>query len=450
MATQAAPNELSQQAQARVGTTLRGKWRLDSLLGVGGMASVYAATHRNGHRVAIKILHPAMSLTSSVQERFLREGYTANNVDHAGIARIVDDDQTEDGDAFLVMELLNGETLDTRWRRLGGRLPLGESLAVAHALLDVLEAAHQSGVLHRDIKPENIFLTDKGQLKLLDFGIARMRETNPSAPSVTRTGATLGTPAFMSPEQARGRSREIDGRSDVWAVGATLFTLLTSRFVHPGETPNEVLIKTATESATPLSSLREDLSPAVCHLVDRALAFQTDERWPSAAAMRDAIADLARSEQIELVLPFGDASARPASLPDFSGATVESAPPCGPVAEPTPGPAQFSLPPPPARRGVSPLLSAGAVALAIAACFALLRPASAPSSTLAAAPPPPPPAASSAPSAIDAVPAIAVLPAEALPPAPEPAPSASSTPPSSARSATARSKPTPSRKPGRR
>lgn len=425
-----------------MGSTLRGKWRLDALIGVGGMASVYAATHRNGHRVAIKMLHPALAIASSVQERFLREGYAANNVDHPGIARILDDNETEDGDAFLVMELLHGETLDTRWRRLGGRMPLGEALAVGLALVDVLGAAHRKGILHRDIKPENIFLTTTGQLKLLDFGIARVREQNPLSPSVTRTGAMLGTPAFMSPEQARGRTREVDGRSDLWSVGATLFTILSGRFVHPGETPNEVLINTATEDAPPLGSLRPDLPPEIAAIIDRSLAFQAEDRFADADAMGTALRAALMAHGFPLSPPFGDPSARPVSLPDPGGATVESAPPCAepgapiaPAPEATPGPAHFSLPstatPPPRRR--ARFASAGAaVALAIAACFALLRqpppaPLEPPPSLAAAPAPVPAPEASPEPPAsaaavASAAPTPASTPAEALPQAPSSSP----------------------------
>jgi serine/threonine-protein kinase len=413
---------LYKHALARVGSTLRGKWRLDELIGVGGMAAVYAATHRNGHRVAIKMLHPLMAIASSVQERFLREGYTANGIDHPGIARVLDDDEDEDGDPFLVMELLEGETLDTRWRRMGGRMPLGEVLAVGQALLDVLEAAHRKGILHRDIKPENVFLTSGGQLKLLDFGIARVREQDPSAPSVTRTGAAIGTPAFMSPEQARGRNREIDARSDLWAAGATLFALLTGRFVHPGETPNEVLIKTATEEAPPLRSLRPDLPSEIVDILDRALAFLPEKRWQDAASFRDALRAAARRRSISIVPPAGDPHARPASLPDGNGATVESAPPCLDPPEATPEPAQISLsvpPPPPPRARLTRIGVVASVALAVAASVALLRPApsplpvpppalaASPESTVPLLPSPIPPLASVAP-AVTAVEALPV------------------------------------------
>lgn len=416
-------HELHKQALARVGSTLRGKWRLDELIGVGGMAAVYAATHRNGHRVAIKMLHPQLSFASSVQERFLREGYTANGIEHPGIARILDDDESEDGSPFLVMELLTGETLDTRWRRMAGRLPLAEVLAIGQALLDVLDAAHRKGILHRDIKPENVFLTADGQVKLLDFGVARVREVDPTAPSVTRTGATIGTPAFMAPEQARGRNREIDGRSDLWAVGATLFALLTGSFVHPGETPNEVLIKTATERAPSLRSLRWDLDERVIDVVDRALAFSPSDRWPDALSFRDALREIAGTLSVSIRPPPGDPSARSFSLPDVNGATVESAPPCMDAPEGTPEPAQISLglaAPPRSQR----MLRVGAVAsvvLAVAACVAMLRPAPAPPSSTAALALDPslPPSASAAPAVSSAPPSLSV---EALPVASAPEP----------------------------
>ena len=153
---------VSDVAQSRVGTRIKGKWRVDKLLGVGGMGAVYAATHRNGSRVALKILHPQLSMLGDIRARFAREGYVANAVNHPGVVRVLDDDETEDGAAFLVMELLEGETADARARRLGGRLPLEDALTIADGLLDVLAAAHASGIVHRDIKPENVFLTKDG------------------------------------------------------------------------------------------------------------------------------------------------------------------------------------------------------------------------------------------------------------------------------------------------
>src|SRR5260221_3056621 len=222
-------------AQARVGAVLKGKLRLVSLIGVGGMAAVYAATHRNSKRVAVKILHPELSLYDQVRERFVREGYAANRVGHAGAVDILDDDVAEDGSAFLVMELLTGENLDRRMRRKGGRLPVSEVLSLADQVLDTLEAAHSRGIIHRDIKPENVFMTREGVVKVLDFGIARIRELS-STSKATQRGAVLGTPAFMPPEQAMAIWEDVDARSDLWSVGATMFTLLTGRLVQDAAT----------------------------------------------------------------------------------------------------------------------------------------------------------------------------------------------------------------------
>ena len=276
------------RAQVRVGQVLKEKWRLDVLLGVGGMAAVYAATHRNGSRVAIKLLHPELSTHHQVRTRFLREGYVANAVGHDGAVRVSDDDVAEDGAAFLVMELLDGETLEDRRVRSGGRLDEDEVLSVTDQLLDVLIAAHAKGVIHRDIKPDNVFVTRTGQVKVLDFGIARLREVT-SKSTATVSGATMGTPAFMPPEQARGLWDEVDGRSDLWAVGATMFNLLTGHVVHEGRTANESLLLAMTKEPPPLESLLPSASPAVCHLVNRALSFEKDRRWRDAGRMQEAV-----------------------------------------------------------------------------------------------------------------------------------------------------------------
>jgi serine/threonine-protein kinase len=276
------------RAQVRVGQVLKEKWRLDVLLGVGGMAAVYAATHRNGSRVAIKLLHPELSTHHQVRTRFLREGYVANAVGHEGAVRVSDDDVAEDGAAFLVMELLDGETLEDRRLRSGGRLDEDEVLSVTDQLLDVLIAAHASGVIHRDIKPDNVFVTRTGQVKVLDFGIARLREVT-SKSTATVSGATMGTPAFMPPEQARGLWDEVDGRSDLWAVGATMFNLLTGQVVHEGRTANESLLLAMTKEPAPLESVLPNASPAVCHLVNRALSFEKDRRWRDAGRMQEAV-----------------------------------------------------------------------------------------------------------------------------------------------------------------
>lgn len=277
---------------ARLGTILRGKWRLERVLGVGGMATVYEAVHRNGLRGAVKMLHHDLARNPGMVERFLREGYMANKVGHVGVVRVLDDDTSEDGTAFLVMELLEGDALIDLAEANGGRLPLQDVLGYAHQLLDVLHAAHQAGVVHRDIKPDNLFLTRTGVLKVLDFGLARAFDGETRRISVTQSGVVMGTPAYMSPEQARGRWNLVDAQSDLWSVGATMFALLAGEPVHAGEsTPNEVMAATFTKPARTLLSVAPDTPLEVVTLVDKALALSKSERWASAGAMREAVLD---------------------------------------------------------------------------------------------------------------------------------------------------------------
>jgi len=278
---------LAAQARERIGRVLKGKYRLDHLLGVGGMASVYAATHRNGKTFAVKVLHPAPSLQPGLRARFLREGYVANAVQHPSVVAILDDDVDDDGSAFLVMELLDGATLESLCLPRGRRLPVPAALCIAHQLLDVLAAAHARDIVHRDVKPANLFLLRDGGLKVLDFGIARLHEPDPDS-SATQTGQILGTPAFMAPEQARGEG-QIDARTDVWAAGATLFTLLSGELVHEGDNGRMVLVQAATSPARPLADVAPEVPPPVLEIVAKALQFEPELRFESAAEMRDAV-----------------------------------------------------------------------------------------------------------------------------------------------------------------
>jgi eukaryotic-like serine/threonine-protein kinase len=283
-----ADNELKARAAARIGHVLRGKYRVDSVLGIGGMAVVYAATHRNKKRFALKILHPELSMRSDIRQRFLREGYAANSLGHPGAVAILDEDIAEDGAAFLVMELLEGASTEALWEASGRRLPASVVLVIAHELLDLLAVAHEMSIVHRDIKPANLFVARDGALKVLDFGIARVKDVSAEA-STTNTGTMLGTPAFMAPEQAGGLSSEIDGRTDLWGTGATLFTLLSGEHVHRGETPTQMAIQAATQPARSLSSVLPEAPAPIVALVDRALSFAKADRWDGARAMRDAV-----------------------------------------------------------------------------------------------------------------------------------------------------------------
>ncbi|MGO9835552.1 MAG: protein kinase domain-containing protein [Polyangiaceae bacterium] len=279
-------DEVTRRAEQRIGTVLRGKYHIDRVLGVGGMAVVYAATHRNKKRFAVKMLHPELSIRDDIRTRFLREGYVANSVEHPGAVAVLDDDVAEDGAAFLVMELLDGVAVEQLCEQQGNRLPARVVLALSHQLLDVLAAAHARSIVHRDIKPANVFLTREGKLKVLDFGIARLRDATSN--HATNTGMLLGTPAFMAPEQALAQSSLIDGLTDVWAVGATMFSLLSGGIVHVGDNPQQLMVQAATQPARSLATVTQ-ASPRVVALVDRALAFDKASRWTSAAEMRDAV-----------------------------------------------------------------------------------------------------------------------------------------------------------------
>ncbi|HZF51764.1 MAG TPA: serine/threonine-protein kinase [Polyangiaceae bacterium] len=270
--------------KARIGTVLRGKWRIDALIGVGGMAAVYEATHRIGRRCAIKILHPEVAISKELRARFEQEALAVNKLGHPAAVNVLDIDTSEDGSPFLVMELLEGESLGKRAQRSDG-MEERELLRIASTVLEVLDVAHGFGIIHRDIKPDNLFLTSSGGVKVLDFGIARMKQGGSNVR--TRVGTMLGTIPYMSPEQITGG--QVDGRADVFAVGATMFRILTKRHVHEGSTESELLIKMASQPAPALRTVAPSVSPEVCAIVDRALSFDLSRRYPTARAMREDI-----------------------------------------------------------------------------------------------------------------------------------------------------------------
>lgn len=292
------------------------------------MAAVYAGTHRNGKHGAIKILHLELSLDAEARSRFLQEGYAANRVGHPGAVSVLDDDVAEDGAVFLVMELLDGRTVDSiANERPGKRLEPAEALSALDQLLDVLAAAHDKGIVHRDLKPENLFLTRQGALKVLDFGLARVRELRPNG-HMTRMGDPMGTPAFMPPEQALGNWSQVDARSDLWAVGATFFALLTGRLVHQAATLKEFMLAAMTMPAAPIRSVLPSVPKQVAAILDKALAFDPKDRWQDARTMQRAV----REARCAMGAPVpGPRGSRPESEmpshPDAFAASVALQPP---------------------------------------------------------------------------------------------------------------------------
>lgn len=281
----------------RVGKMLRDKWRIDALLGVGGTAAVYAATHRNGKRAALKLLRRELLASPDLVTRFVREGYVANRLEHPGVVSVLDDDKDEDGAPFLVMELLEGHSLE-RHTRKQYPLPFSRIIDIGDQLLDVLATAHHRGIVHRDIKPANVFLQKDGTVKVLDFGIARI--TEPLEASMTQTGTAIGTPSYMPPEQARGRWKLVDARTDVWAAGATLYALLGTCKPRRADTVQEELLLAMTEPVVPLSKVAPHVPQAIAEIVERAMQFDIAHRYPSAEAMQAALRTIAPTFGVEV------------------------------------------------------------------------------------------------------------------------------------------------------
>ncbi len=270
-------------ARAKVGTMLEGRWQLDDVIAMGGMAAVFAAKDRDGSLVAVKMLLPQFAAVGSIRKRFTREAYVANTIDHPGVVTILADAKGDDGSVFLVMELLGGESMETLLRRSGGRLPAPDVLAFADQTLSVLEVAHAKGIIHRDLKPTNLFITPEGQIKILDFGLARL---DSAGATPTAAGLVLGTTAYMPPEQAMGLPDQIDARSDVFTMGALMFRTLSGRYIREQMKGDDRLMAAMLEPAPTLHSVMPEAPAPLAALVDRALAFSRNDRFATAADMR--------------------------------------------------------------------------------------------------------------------------------------------------------------------
>ena len=277
------------EGDARIGTVLGGKYRIVRKLGEGGMGAVYAAVQEPlGRKVAVKVLLPVLARDATLVGRFQREAELAASLGHPNIVQVTDFG-VDDGSAFLVMDLLDGESL-------GGLLERETTLApsrvcfIAAQVLSALEAAHARGVVHRDLKPDNVYLTSVSGVadlvKLLDFGIARLTEGDGDQ-KMTATGQVLGTPAYMSPEQARGKP--VDARSDLYALGVVMYEALSGRMPVNGSNYHELMFAIVGETPTPLAQLVPGLDPTLIAVVERAMAKDPNSRYASAAEMRAAL-----------------------------------------------------------------------------------------------------------------------------------------------------------------
>ena len=261
------------------------------LLGDGGMGSVYEATHALlGTRVAIKVLHPDLVRRSGLIDRFLQEARVAAQIKSVHVVQVTDVDRTQEGLAYIVMELLEGEPLSAMLDRQG-KLGTSISCDFAGQILDALEAAHSLGVTHRDLKPENVFVTypaAKPVLKLIDFGIAKLRSNVPGERSLTVAGMLMGTAEYMAPEQAYSADK-VDARSDLYAVGVMLYEMLAGKRPVHGSDARAIAAKVERGEVTPLIHVVPEVPREVAGLVHRAMAARPELRFASATEMRLAL-----------------------------------------------------------------------------------------------------------------------------------------------------------------
>ncbi|MEC7518670.1 MAG: protein kinase [Myxococcota bacterium] len=289
-----------------VGAVLGGRYRVLRVIGSGGMGAVYEAEHELiGRRVAVKLLHPELAARREVLQRFRNEARAAGAIGHPGIVRALDIGRTEGGAPFLVLELLDGRDLETELAARGP-LPVAEAIDVAVAIADAVAAAHALEIVHRDLKPANVFLTDAGEVKVLDFGISKVRGALQTSPD-TRSGVLLGTPAYMAPEQL-GDGAAADARSDVYALGAILYRCLTGRLPHTASNLPALLAAILEGSVAPIE--RPDVKPALDLLVRRALDPDPDARPQTMGELRDALRSHAATTRRTTARPLGDAERR--------------------------------------------------------------------------------------------------------------------------------------------
>ena len=247
-------------------------YRILEKIGSGGMGTVYKAKDTKLDRlVALKFLPPHLSQTEEEKKRFIHEAKAASALDHLNICSIYEINQTEDGQMFIAMACYEGGSLKSRIRK--GPLPMEEALAIADQIARGLEKAHQKGIVHRDIKPANILITEDGVVKIVDFGLASMAGVT----KLTKTGTTLGTASYMSPEQTRGES--VDNRSDIWSLGVVLYEMMTGRLPFRGDYGQAVIYSIMNEDPEPVSKLRPEIPESLEQVVFRALEKDPDKRY---------------------------------------------------------------------------------------------------------------------------------------------------------------------------
>ncbi len=275
------------------GQIIDGKYKIVKLLGAGGMGAVFEGENlRIKRRVAIKLLHSSVSGQAEVVTRFEREAQAAAMVGSEHICEVLDLGELPDHTRYMVMEYLDGETLSSRIKRAGRLMPL-QAIPILTQILEALGKAHDAGIIHRDLKPDNVFLLTqrsglKDFVKILDFGVSKFSQLSGESMNVTRAGAVVGTPYYMSPEQARGTSA-IDQRTDIYAIGVLLYQAITGYVPYNAETFNELLFKIVLEHAPPPQTYVPDLDPEFAAIVMRAMAREPTDRFQTCAQFAEAL-----------------------------------------------------------------------------------------------------------------------------------------------------------------
>jgi serine/threonine-protein kinase len=319
-----------------------GKYRLTRFLAAGGMGSVYEAQHTVvRRRVAVKFLRADLAVERASLTRFQREAQSAGALESEHIAAALDFGIAGDGSPFIVMEYLLGESLASLLER-EKRLAAGRAADLVAQACRGIETAHASGIVHRDLKPQNLFVVRREDgtdlVKVLDFGVAKLEAEDHGA-GTTRTGTVLGTPAYMSPEQARGE-KVVDHRSDVYSLGAILYELLSGDKPHPGDSPNAVLYHIATHAPVPLAGLVPELPERLVASIERAIAREPGARQPSAAALAEelrafAVREVHPAPKLEASSPSASEGSSPTVLasgqaPSLAVSAVDTARPSAP------------------------------------------------------------------------------------------------------------------------
>jgi serine/threonine-protein kinase len=321
---------------ARIGTCI-GKYEIVRIVGKGGMGCVYEAVNTTiKKRVAIKCIDHQLLKNDEAYERFQREALAASSIESPHIVQIFDAGKTDDGVPYIVMELLRGSDLGLAITEVK-RLELDDTLHVGIQILKGLHHAHTAGIVHRDLKPDNVFLVEREDephfVKLLDFGVSKMRGGEVPLQTLTRQGTVVGTPYYMSPEQAQAFP-DIDGRTDLYSVGAILYECLTGRPPHVGKTYEQVIVSICMKDADDVRTHNPGVPAAIAKVIKKALNRERDERYQSAREMLDALVDAA-PESFRSATP--SANLRRVTLRRSGAGNSGSAPPQGPfVISPVP------------------------------------------------------------------------------------------------------------------